>query len=456
MVDAAHQGMCSHMCPDIFTTKQKQHIMKSIHKLTILALLVLFSSCNKAPKKIADSKDYNVYLNTKDNEMLQLAQNDYAFWEKKLEKEPNQFPYLVKAATSQSLIFKETGNIEDLIEAGKKLEEVNKRTNYSKSGYLRALARNNISQHQFRDALKHLKKAELIGENLKATQKMLFDVYFELGNYAEVQTYLDKIENYKDFDFLIRMSKWKDHQGDLDLAITYLEKAAEKAESTKNKWIMEWVYTNLADFYGHNGQVEASYNYYLKSLKINPNNAYAKKGIAWIVYSYEHNPKEALRILDAISKTNKSPSYYLLQAEIAKYLGDVKTKNENLNTYFTAINNKAYGDMYNKYNAILYAEELDQFHLALNIANIEIKNRPTPQSYDLLAWAYYNYGDEKEALKIMEEHVVDKTYEPHSLYHLAEVYKANGKEKEAKKLKAELQKNIFELGPIVAEKVNNI
>lgn len=137
-------------------------------------------------------------------------------------------------------------------------------------------------------------------------------------------------------------------------------------------------------------------------------------------------------------------------------MGDVKTKNENLNTYFTAINNKAYGDMYNKYNAILYAEELDQFHLALNIANIEIKNRPTPQSYDLLAWAYYNYGDEKEALKIMEEHVVDKTYEPHSLYHLAEVYKANGKEKEAKKLKAELQKNIFELGPIVAEKVNNI
>lgn len=430
--------------------------MKPIYKLTAIALLVFFSSCNKAPQKITNSNDYNIYLNTKENEMLQLAQNDYTFWEKKLEKEPNQFPYLVKAATSQSLIFKETGNIEDLIAAGNKLEEVNKKTNYSKSGYLRALARNNISQHQFREALKHLKKAELIGENLKATQKMLFDVYFELGNYAEVERYLDKIENYKDFDFLIRLSKWKDHQGNLDSAITYLEKAAQMAESTKNKWTMEWVYTNLADFYGHNGQVEASYKYYLKSLKINPNDAYAKKGIAWIVYSYEHNPKEALRILDAISKTNNAPSYYLLKAEIAKYMGDIKAKNDNLNAYFAAINNKAYGNMYNKYNAILYSEDLNQIQSALNIANIEIKNRPTPQSYDLLAWAYYNHGDEKEALKIMEDHVVDKTFEPHTLYHLAEVYKANGKEKEAKKIKEELQKSTFELGPIVALKIKEI
>lgn len=421
-----------------------------------MALLLAITSCNKAPKKITNSKDYNAYLNTKENEMLQLAQNDYTFWEKKLEKEPNQFPYLVKAATSQSLIFKETGNIEDLIEAGHKLEEVNKRTNYSKSGYLRALARNNISQHQFREALKHLKKAELIGENLKATQKMLFDVYFELGNYAEVETYLDKIENYKDFDFLIRLSKWKDHQGNLDAAITYLEKASQMAEATKNKWTMEWVYTNLADFYGHNGQVEDSYKYYLKSLKINPNDAYAKKGIAWIVYSYEHNPKEALRILEAISKTNASPSYYLLKAEIAKYMGDVKAKNDNLNAYFTAVNNKAYGNMYNKYNAILYSEDLNQIQSALSIANTEIKNRPTPQSYDLLAWAYYNHGDAKEALKIMEDHVVNKTYEPHTLYHLAEVYKANGNEKEAEKLKEELQKSTFELGPIVTEKINNI
>ena len=430
--------------------------MKPIQKLTVLVLFVLLSSCDKAPKKITNSKDYNAYLNTKDNEMLQLAQNDYIFWEKKLEKEPNQFPYLVKAATSQSLIFKETGNIDDLIEAGDKLVEVNKITNYSKSGYLRALARNNISQHQFREALSHLKKAELIGENLKATQKMLFDVYFELGNYAEAETYLDKIENYKEFDFLIRLSKWKDHQGDLDSAIAFLEKAAQMAEASKNKWTMEWVYTNLADFYGHNGQVENSYNYYLKALKINPNDAYAKKGIAWIVYSYEHNPKEALRILDAISKTNNSPSYYLLKAEIAKYMGDVKIQNDNFNAYFTAMNNKSYGNMYNKYNAILYSEDFNQIDSALHIANIEIKNRPTPQSYDLLAWAYYNHGDEKEALKIMEYHVVDKTYEPHTLYHLAEVYKANGKVKEAKKLKTELQKSTFELGPIVTEKMSNI
>jgi tetratricopeptide (TPR) repeat protein len=430
--------------------------MKSIYNLIIIALLSLITSCKNEPQKITYINDYNAYLNPKDNEMLQLAKDDYAFWEKKLEKEPNQFPYLAKAATSQSLIFEETGNIEDLIDAGKKLEQVNKAINYSKSGYLRALARNNISQHQFKKALKNLEIAEVIGENLKATQKMLFDVNFELGDYAEAEKYLDKIENYKEFDFLIRLSKWSDHNGDLDAAITYLEKATQMAESTKNKWTIGWAYTNLADFYGHNGQVKESYKYYLKSLKINPNNAYAKKGIAWIVYSHEHNPEEALRILNTVSKTNNSPSYYLLKADITKYMGDVKAVNKNLDQYFAAMNNKDYGDMYNKYNAILYSEDVKKIDSALKIANIEIKNRPTPQSYDLLAWAYYNYGDIKKALQIMEDHVVNKTYEPHILFHLAEVYKANGKIKEANKLKDELQKCIFELGPLVAQKIQKI
>ncbi|WP_313791436.1 hypothetical protein [Lacinutrix neustonica] len=37
-----------------------------------------------------------------------------------------------------------------------------------------------------------------------------------------------------------------------------------------------------------------------------------------------------------------------------------------------------------------------------------------------------------EALEIMENHVVDKTYEPVALYHLAEVYKANNIPRESK------------------------
>ena len=219
---------------------------------------------------------------------------------------------------------------------------------------------------------------------------------------------------------------------------------------------MQWSYTNLADYYGHDGQIQESYNHYLKALKLNPNDAYAKKGIAWIVYSHERNPEEAMRILDSISKTHQAPDYFLLKAEIAEYMGDTNSKNLLLESYLTAIENDAYGDMYNKYKAILYAEELKQTAAALKIATIEINNRPTAQSYDLLAWTYYNHGDTKDALRIMQNHVLGKTFEPEAMYHLAHIYKANGKLDEAKILKKELLESTFELGPLLEQKINQI
>ena len=413
-------------------------------------------SCNNAPKHITKQNDYNNYLTYQENEVLQMAQEDLNFWEKKLEKEPHQFPYLAKAAASQSLIFNETGTIKALINAEKKLIEANERTNFKIAGYLRALARNYISQHRFKEALELLKKAEHNGEKLNATQKMCFDVHLELGNTEAAKAYLNEIENYKDFDFLIRLSKWNDHEGELDKAILHLKKALEIAEASKNKPLMQWTYTNLADYLGHDGQIKESYSHYLKALALNPNDAYAKKGIAWIVYSYERNPKEALRILNAISKTHNSPDYHLLKAEIAEYMGDLNAKEQHIAVYANAVKNKNYGAMYNKYNALIYTEEYNAYTKAAKIALEEIENRPTPQSYSLLAWAYYNYGLNKEALNIMEEHVVNKTFEPDMLFQLANIYKANGKLEEAKAVKKELLESIFELGPVMESKIRAI
>ena len=427
--------------------------MKIIY-IVVFTTVIIISSCknsSNSDKFITSAKDYNYFLNIKNNEVLQATRDDYRFWEKKYEKESNQHPYLVKAAASQSKLFNQTGCIDNLIRAEKILVEANQAINYSNSSYLRSLASNYISQHRFKEALSLLQKAESIGDKRKASEKMLFDVHLELGNIKEAKAYLAKIENYKDFDFLIRLSKWSDYNGDLDKAIFYLRKATEIAESSKNKALMLWAYTNLADFYGHAGKIEASYHHYIKALKLNPNDAYAKKGIAWIVYSYEKNPDEALRILNAIGKTYNAPDNYLLKAEIAEFKGDINLRNEQLALYQKSINNKLYGDMYNKYSALLYAENKKQTASALKIAFNEIDSRPTPQSYDLLAWTYYNHGDIKEALKIMEDYVAGKTFEPEILFHLATIYKANGKQEEADNLKKELEKSTFELGPLMTQ-----
>ena len=78
--------------------------------ILMFTMLLLIVSCNETVDKITSNLDYDKYLQVDKNEMLQLTMEDCKFWENKLEKEPSQFPYLVKAAASQSQIFNKTGN----------------------------------------------------------------------------------------------------------------------------------------------------------------------------------------------------------------------------------------------------------------------------------------------------------------------------------------------------------
>ncbi|MFD2517533.1 tetratricopeptide repeat protein [Salinimicrobium flavum] len=424
--------------------------------LSLSFLILVLASCDKVPDQVTQKEDYEKFLQEDAALTVEKIKSDHDFWEEKLTKEPSQFPYLLQLASAQSQMFKVTGEIEHLTRAEKNLLAANQKTGYKNASYLKSLARNYISQHRFSEALSLLNSAEAIGEKINGTHKMLFDVHMEIGNYEAAEAYLTKIEDRSDFDFLLRYAKWSDHQGDLSTAITYMEKATEKAEMANLKGLKQWSYTNLADFFGHNGEIERSYEHYLKALELDPNDAYAKKGIAWIVYSHERNPKEALRILNSVTKQFQSPDYYLLKAEIAEYMNDSSSKKQNLENYFTAVSDENYGVMYNTSSAILYAEEFSRTREAMNLAQMEISERPTPQSYDLLAWTYYNEGDYKRALKIAEEHVAGKTYEPEALFHLAKIYKATGKTKEARVLKKELMESIYELGPVTEQEIRRI
>ena len=423
--------------------------------IPFLALL-LFSNCEEEKEQITDSNDYNNYLELAENKSMQHAQNNNDFWSGKLEENPNQFPYIGKVASSYSHLFAATGNIEYLKKAEENYIKVNEITNYQNPGSLMGLATTYISQHKFKEALDILTRAELIGDYKLDVQKMLFDVNLELGNYEMAKTYLENIENMSDFDYLIRLAKWNDHIGNLDAAIRYLEKAKVIAESSNQNGIKQWTYTNLADFYGHAGEIDKSYALYLKALELDPNDAYSKKGIAWIVYSYEKNPDEALRILNTVTQSYHAPDYYLLKAEIYEFKGDVENKKKQLDFYKNAVKNEMYGAMYNKYNVLLYTDENENLDEAIALAKEEVEHRPTPESYDLLAWSYFNKGKITEALDIVDKYVVGKTFEPMALFHSAEIYKAAGMINKANDLKKEIADSSYELGPIVAEKVSKI
>lgn len=428
--------------------------MKTIKNILVLLHIILLASCsNKPSNQITHTDDYEQYLHLSDNKSLDLAHKEITFWQDKLDRAPNQSTYLGMLASNYAVLFEYTGAIENLYKTESLLEEANKANNYGRVGTLRSLARNYIAQHRFKEALDLTNKAFAIGEGKKETQKLLFDVQMELGNYEGALENLNALKDFNDYDYLIRIAKWNDHIGDLPAAIKFMEKARTIAEKEGNKTLRIWSYSNLGDFYGHAGRITDSYKSYLQTLQLDPNYSYALKGIAWIVFSHERNTNEAKRIIAAIEKRHNTPDFYLLKAQIAQYEGDSVEEDKNTIAYLTMLKSQNYGAMYNKYNVLLFADKKETAPKALEIAKVEVDHRPTPDSYDLLAWSYYNLGNVKKALEIAQNHVVGKSYEPRVQYHLARIYKSNNLSEKVQPIKEELLKSTYELGPNLENKI---
>ena len=428
--------------------------MKNVFASLCLSLLLL--GCNKQGDKdvtfTTNPIDYTSFLQADPIKSYAAALEEKEFWSKRLGSDSTGVGDLGPLAGAYSKLFETSGDIQYLKDA----EQVYKKAITVaaikiQDGYKRALAKNYITQHRFKDAITLLEESYAGISNKHATELLLFDSYLEVGAYSKALQFLKKIENINQFDYLIRISKWSDHQGDLSAAIRYMQKALVIANSRKNLALQIWTNSNIADYYGHQGDIKASYNHYLKTLALQPDNAYAKKGIAWILYSKEYNTAQALELIDHLLANHNLPDYYLLKAEMASYQGDSVLSEEYMQQFFTLANNPLYGDMYNTHK-IMALVKTDPYK-ALQLALKEVDNRTTPQSYQLLALAQLASNLKQEALATITSFVAGKTSDPMALLHSAQVYKANGMLDKVTALKTTLLPARYELGPEVFKQV---
>ncbi len=428
--------------------------MKNVFASLCLSLLLL--GCNgQGDKDVAFATnpiDYTSFLQADPIKSYAAALEEKEFWSKRLGSDSTGVGDLGPLAGAYSKLFETRGDIQYLKDA----EQVYKKAITVaaikiQDGYKRALAKNYITQHRFKDAIILLEESYAGISNKHATELLLFDSYLEVGAYSKALQFLKKIENINQFDYLIRISKWSDHQGDLSAAIRYMQKALVIANSRKNLALQIWANSNIADYYGHQGDIKASYNHYLKTLALQPDNAYAKKGIAWILYSKEYNTAQASELIDHLLANHNLPDYYLLKAEMASYQGDSVLSEEYMQQFFTLANNPLYGDMYNTHK-IMALVKTDPYK-ALQLARKEVDNRTTPQSYQLLALAQLASNLKQEALATITSFVAGKTSDPMALLHSAQVYKANGMLDKVTALKTTLLPARYELGPEVFKQV---
>ena len=418
-------------------------------------LLIFFVSCsNEKIEYITDPQDYNNFLYTLNRDTYKNANNEIAFWSKRLRTDSSGIGDLGPLANAYTTLFEATANIEHLKDAERLYKKASKLPSLKKDAHIRSLAHNFMTQHRFKDAVDILERSYEDVSNKRATELMLFDVYFEIGDYDKAYQLLSEFENNNDFSYLIRQAKWNDHKGNMGTVLRSMEKAKKIIDARGSKQLKTWINSNLAIYYGHSGNIKESYNYFLKTLEIQPDHTLAKKGIAWIVYSFEKKTEEANRILDSITIVHKDPAHFLFKAELADFNDDESKSDHYKQKFIDMVENNDYGSMYNTDLIKIYTETYPK--KSLDLAQLELKNRSTPLVYSLLAYAQLKNGALDTALKTIEEQVKGRTHEPIALFYSAIIYQSSGRKELLKEVKEQLNEASFELGPVKSSVLNNL
>lgn len=420
--------------------------------LTLFLLSLLFLiSCSKEKRIITNEEDYKQYLVTKRSVSTDPTEDEIEFWTKRLETIKDDEASLTKLAGIHTNLFKSTGLIEHIFKSDSLYQLVLTQYPHGTAEIYQSLAGNAIAQHQFRVAKEYAEKALSLNDKKAASLLILVDVSLEVGDYARATTILNEFKNKNSFAFLIREAKLKDHDGNLDSAIVRMEKAYSRIKG--NKTLARWALSNLGDMYAHAGRLEEAYQSYLQVLADNSPDDYALKGIAWIALSNDQNLAASKNIIENLSARKRMPDAHLMLAEIAALENNETERLKHLKIFKSIVSRKGYKAMYHKYLAILEAEDFNNAEAAVGIAREEITNRPTPQSYDLLAWGYYHQKKFKPALDVVKRHVEDQTFEPESYYHIGMIYAANNYKEQARHYLVEALESEFELGPTTSKKI---
>ncbi len=416
---------------------------------------IVITSCTSNTSPVTDEQTINTVLQQSTNltNNLRIVDEDLQFWNNRLAAKADDNNAKIKLASLYSKRFQYSGNIIDVLKSDSFYIAANQLQKHFSSGIYRSLAANCVTQHRFQQADKYLDTALQMGDDKYLTVLQRFDVKLELGQYKQAEQLLNSLSQKNNFDYYIRASKLEDHKGNADASIRFMEQAYADVKESNNTQLLHWVKTNLADMYGHNNRIEESYKLYNEVLAVDPAYYHAWKGIAWIAFSHDKNTKLAKNILYWLQAHHPIPDYDLLLSEIAAYENNGHEKNIRLAAYIDQVTQPVYGDMYNKYLFAIMSDERNNVSMALQIARKEILNRPTPQSYDLLAWSLYKNGQVEEAARMVNGRVLNKTFEPDALYHIGIIYKQAGNKKLAKQCLNEALQSSFELGPLVTNDI---
>ncbi len=406
-------------------------------------LLFLLYSCGNKQKNIVNAVftdsliDHYTTSTTADSNLI--------FWEKRMAVQNENFVTGPKYASALISRFRLSGNIHDLLKADSLYKESNLANQEKEPGILRTLVSLAMLQHKFSLADTLLKKAIRIEGNSLANAFLDFDISFERGEYGHCKKILPSLSAYNLYGYLFRRSKMEHYDGSLDSSVSCMLQAAEQAGN--NIYFKQSALSNAADLYIHKGDLSKAYDLYTESIKLDASDLHSMLGIGWIALIHDKNDPLANKIFHFVQTRSNAPDILLKLEQLAEARADTAAQKEWATRFAVLADQPVYGLMYSKYLIDLYTGILNDPPKAVRLAEKEIINRPTPQTYAWYVWALYCNNEKENAYSNFRAYVSGKPLEGPELYYMGKMMQGMNKGYNAQQFFKAAYKNRYDLGP---------
>jgi hypothetical protein len=409
-------------------------------------LMLIISSCKNYGKPIVDTRFTDSLLaNYTVSGIEKMSGADLDFWKKRLDSNPGTYTAQVRYAGGLAQRFHLYGDVTDLQQADSILILMNSAFKEKEGGLLRSLASLNITMHRFGKADQYAQKAMAVGSEKYATTLLYFDTQFELGSYTLASRALQSCAATNEYGYFFRLSKWKHFLGETDSAVFYMQKAADR--SGNSLVLKQTALSNMADLYMHEGELKKANELYMANLRQNAADFHSLQGLGRIALMKDNNPVAAEKIFRFITTKNKLPDAVYNLEWVAEQKQDTLLQKNRATEFVNKATASDYGGMYNRYLVELYTGILNDPAKALAIAEKELANRSTPQTYAWLVWALHASGNDTRALEVYKAKVSGKPLEALELYWMGKMMKAIGENYNAGEFFKAANKNFYDLSP---------
>lgn len=365
------------------------------------------------------------------------------FWESRINPALPGYVDESRYAGGLAMDFRFFGGIDSLKKADSVLLKVDLDFNHREASADLGLMAHCLTEHRFIQADSLLLRAKTLGLRPRESLTASFDVDFELGRYGAAQIELNSLRSPDDYGYFFRRSKMDHLKGSLDSAIRDMEKAADL--SAGNVYLTGVALANAGDLYIHSGDLSAAGRAYQKCILLNSADFHSLMGLGWIALVHDHNDSLAARIFQFVAMKNGLPDPLFKLAQMT----DSLMARRSALSFAQKATDARYGRMYDKYLIQLYTGILHDPARAEWLAQDELNNRATPQTYAWYAWALFANGKKQAAYGIFEKYVSGQPLEGLELYWMGKLMKGLDKGYNAQAFFKAAYETRYDLGPAI-------